>query len=203
MRSTRAAARPPGSATWARNCSGRRSSSSARRSSSSGSCRRSWRSRSCGARATPSRGRLGPGGGSDHGGPWMVTSGLITGQKVWTSLAHVADWCFVLARTPAGLAAQRGPVLPARPDAAGRRLRSARSGSSPARPSSTRCFSTAPAPQAGLVVGEPGDGWRIARATLGFERGVATLGQQIGFRRELASWRGRRSDRRGGRPAAA
>ena len=36
-----------------------------------------------------------------------------------------------------------------------------------------------------LVVGEPGDGWRVARATLAIERGVATLGQQIGFEREL------------------
>jgi alkylation response protein AidB-like acyl-CoA dehydrogenase len=34
-------------------------------------------------------------------------------------------------------------------------------------------------------VGEPGQGWQVAMATLGFERGVSTLGQQIGFRHEL------------------
>jgi alkylation response protein AidB-like acyl-CoA dehydrogenase len=37
----------------------------------------------------------------------------------------------------------------------------------------------------GNVVGAPGDGWRIAKATLEFERGVAMLGQQVGFRREF------------------
>jgi alkylation response protein AidB-like acyl-CoA dehydrogenase len=35
------------------------------------------------------------------------------------------------------------------------------------------------------VVGEVGDGWKVALATLAFERGVALLGHQLGFVREL------------------
>jgi alkylation response protein AidB-like acyl-CoA dehydrogenase len=35
------------------------------------------------------------------------------------------------------------------------------------------------------VIGEAGAGWRVAMGTLAFERGVSTLGQQVGFARDL------------------
>ena len=46
-------------------------------------------------------------------------------------------------------------------------------------------FFTGARTAADLVVGEPGQGWAVAMALLGFERGVSTLGQQMSFRNEL------------------
>ena len=45
---------------------------------------------------------------------------VISGQKVWTSLAHWSDWGFAIVRTEAGLQAPPRPVVPAGPDARAR-----------------------------------------------------------------------------------
>jgi hypothetical protein len=47
-------------------------------------------------------------------------------------------------------------------------------------------FFTGARTSADLIVGGPGKGWGVAMGLLGFERGVSTIGQQVGFARELA-----------------
>lgn len=130
-----------------------------------------------------------PGAGSDlaslstaavlDGDDWVIT-----GQKVWTSLATVADWCFLLARTEPGsqrsaglsylLVPMRQPGITVRPI---RQL----TGTS----EFNEVFFDGARTRRDLVVGQPGDGWRVAMATLAIERGVSTLGQQVGYQREL------------------
>lgn len=108
----------------------------------------------------------------------------ITGQKVWTSLAHIADWCFVLARTDPQAPKHRGlSYLLVPMDQPGVQVRpiTQLTGSS----EFNEVFFDDAVTAAENMVGQPGDGWRVATGTLAFERGVATLGQQLGFAREL------------------
>ncbi|GAA4250329.1 hypothetical protein GCM10022255_038410 [Dactylosporangium darangshiense] len=111
-------------------------------------------------------------------GEWRVT-----GQKVWTSLAHIADWCFVLARTGPGerKADLSYLLVPMRQDGVRVRPIVQLTGTS----EFNEVFFDAAVTDEANVVGSPGDGWRVATSTLAFERGVATLGQQVGFAREL------------------
>lgn len=109
---------------------------------------------------------------------------IIDGQKTWTSLAHSADWCFVVARTEpssrrhAGLSYLLVPM-----DQPGIEIRpiTQLTGTS----EFNEVFFDGAVTDESLVVGEPGGGWRVAMATLGYERGVSTVGQQVGFAREL------------------
>ncbi|WGK60889.1 acyl-CoA dehydrogenase family protein [Halopseudomonas sp. SMJS2] len=107
---------------------------------------------------------------------------LISGQKVWTSLAHESDWCFVVARTDPDSQAHHGlgfflvsmhqPGITVRPI-------EQLTGTSEF---NEVFFDDAVAAD---IVGAPGDGWKVAMGLLGFERGVSTLGQQMQFQNEL------------------
>jgi alkylation response protein AidB-like acyl-CoA dehydrogenase len=109
---------------------------------------------------------------------------VLTGQKVWTSLAHVSHWCFVLARTDpessrhAGLSLLLVPMQ--QPGVEARRIRQLTGGGE-----FNEVFFDGARTRADLVVGDVGDGWRVANTLLAFERGVSTLAQQVGFEREL------------------
>lgn len=130
-----------------------------------------------------------PGAGSDlaavstsavlDGDEWVIT-----GQKIWTSLAHLADWAFVIARTERGSTRHAGLsylLVPMKQDTITVRPITQLTGTS----EFNEVYFDGARTAADLVVGEPGRGWSIAMGTLGFERGVSTLGQQVGFAREL------------------
>ncbi|MFI1359493.1 acyl-CoA dehydrogenase family protein [Streptomyces sp. NPDC020898] len=109
----------------------------------------------------------------------------VTGQKIWTSLAHEADWCFVLARTGVGSVRHHGLSFLLVPmDQPGRiEVRPIRqmTGTS----DFNEVFFDGAHARVEHVVGGEGGGWRVAMSLLGFERGVSTLAQQIGFAEEL------------------
>ncbi|MGI5528688.1 acyl-CoA dehydrogenase family protein [Streptomyces syringium] len=110
----------------------------------------------------------------------------ITGQKIWTSLAHEADWCFVLARTTEGSQRHHGLSFLLVPmDQPGRiDVRPIRQMSGSA--DFNEVFFEGAVAAADHLVGGEGNGWRVAMGLLARERGVSTLVQQIGFAAELA-----------------
>ncbi|WP_419834373.1 acyl-CoA dehydrogenase family protein [Endozoicomonas atrinae] len=108
----------------------------------------------------------------------------ISGQKVWTSLAHESDWCFVIARTEPGSKGHKGLSFLLVPmDQPGIEVRPIEqlTGTS----EFNEVFFDNAVTDASNIVGKPGDGWKIAMALLGFERGVSTLGQQMQFLNEM------------------
>ncbi len=108
----------------------------------------------------------------------------IDGQKVWTSWAEWADWCFVLCRSDPDAPKHKGlayllvpmgqPGIEIRPILQ-------MTGDS----EFSEVFFDGARTAAENIVGQPGDGWRVAMGTLSFERGALTLGQQLSFRNEL------------------
>lgn len=115
----------------------------------------------------------------DDEGRWRVS-----GQKIWTSLAHESEWVFVLARCEPGSKGNKGLIfLLMKLDQPGIEIR-------PIRQISGGCefnevFFDGALCEANDVLGAPGDGWKVAMGLLDVERGVSTLGQQMHFAHEL------------------
>jgi alkylation response protein AidB-like acyl-CoA dehydrogenase len=108
---------------------------------------------------------------------------VITGQKIWTSLAHWADWCFVLCRSDRDAPRHRGisyVLVPMHQPGIEIRPIVQITGTS----EFNEVFFDGARTAIDNVVGDVNAGWKVAMGTLAFERGWAS------------SWRSRTSSPR-------
>ena len=123
-----------------------------------------------------------PGAGSDLAA--VATSAvknddgwLLDGQKVWSSGARFADYGLLLARTDPDVAKQAGlTMFLIAMDAPGVEIRPIRQMSGAA--SFNEVFLSAVQVGDDMRVGPAGDGWKVANATLGFERTASGQAQR-------------------------
>ncbi|MFG2879475.1 acyl-CoA dehydrogenase [Streptomyces sp. NPDC048337] len=109
---------------------------------------------------------------------------VITGSKIWTSHAEVADWCELLVRTDPQAPKHRGISWLAMPmDAPGVTVRPLRTlaGST----EFAEMFLDEVRVPVANRVGDENDGWRVTMVTLSFERGTAFVGEVVACRRTL------------------
>jgi len=119
-----------------------------------------------------------PGSGSDLAGAKTraVLDGdewVVNGQKVWSSYAHIADWCILVVRTDAEAEKHRGlSYLLVDMRSPGVEVRPLRQITGD--PEFNEVFFTDVRVPRESMLGKPGDGWNVAMTTLLHERG--TLG---------------------------
>ncbi|TQE19648.1 acyl-CoA dehydrogenase family protein [Streptomyces ipomoeae] len=109
---------------------------------------------------------------------------VVTGSKIWTSHAEVADWCELLVRTDADAPKHRGISWLAMPmNAPGVTVRPLRTlaGST----EFAEVFLDEVRVPVANRVGDENDGWRVTMVTLSFERGTAFVGEVVACGRVL------------------
>lgn len=107
---------------------------------------------------------------------------VVTGQKVWTSHAQIADYCELLVRTDPDAPKHRGITWLVMPmDLPGIEVRPMRTltGAS----EFSEMFLDEVRIPVDNVVGAENDGWRVAMVTFGFERGTAFVSELLGSMR--------------------
>jgi alkylation response protein AidB-like acyl-CoA dehydrogenase len=110
---------------------------------------------------------------------------VVNGQKIWTSFAHIAEFQELLVRTDPEAPRHRGITwVICRMDTPGIEIRpiTTLTGES----DFCEVFYNDVRIPLGNVVGKLNDGWRVAMATLSFERGTAFLPEQVRMTRRLA-----------------
>jgi alkylation response protein AidB-like acyl-CoA dehydrogenase len=124
-----------------------------------------------------------PGAGSDLAGLQCkaVIDGddlVITGQKIWTSFAQIAEWQELLVRTDPEAPKHKGITWVICPmNLKGMEIRPIRTMAG----HQDFCevfYEEVRVPRANIV-GKINDGWRVAMSTLSFERGTAFLSEQV------------------------
>jgi alkylation response protein AidB-like acyl-CoA dehydrogenase len=101
---------------------------------------------------------------------------VVTGHKVWTSNSDVADWCLLLARTDHDVPKHKGiSAFVIAMDQPGIEQRPLKMINGITREFGEVLFDGARVPAANMV-GEPGDGWRLAMTIVSHEREPQELG---------------------------
>ena len=109
---------------------------------------------------------------------------IVNGQKIWTSYAQYADWCYLMVRTDPAAARHRGLsyllVDMKSPGVSVKPLRQMHGGQD----FNEVFFENVRVPRANLL-GTLNDGWRVSMTTLANERGTSALSQYVRYEQIL------------------